>query len=213
MSRELTFSELKNILGYSEKEIVGERLSFLHDGEEEQEDINNIIDKVKRLGSASGELTVKGKNKEERVVVFNAMSKSENGEAVTIVKFRDITEYKRLALRDGLTGTFNKRFFDGQLPKEISAVKRHSRVLSLLALDIDYFKRVNDVWGHSTGDSVLKEFTIIIEKSIRTSDVLCRCGGEEFSVILPRTDVKDAFIVAEKIRAAVEKYLFVEKDG
>ncbi|MBU4312050.1 MAG: TIGR00730 family Rossman fold protein, partial [Candidatus Omnitrophica bacterium] len=209
----VTFSELENILGYSEKEIIGKHLSFLHDKEEGRGDINNIIDKAKKLGSASGELTVKSKDREERVVVFNAISNKENGELATTVKLRDITEYKRLILRDNLTGAFNPRFFADQLPKEISTAQRHSRVLTLVALDIDHFKNVNDTWGHLTGDSVLQEFVRIIEKSIRSSDTLCRCGGEEFSVILPRTTAKKAFAAAEKIRAAVEQSLFVEKDG
>ena len=205
----VTFSELENILGYSEEEIIGKHFSFLRD-EEEQGDINNIIDKAKRLGSTGGELTVKSKKGEERVVVFNAISKNENGESVTTVKLRDITEYKRLTLRDRLTEALNRRFFDDQLPTEISTAKRHSRVLSLLFLDIDHFKKVNDTWGHSAGDYVLQEFVKIIEECIRPDDVLCRYGGEEFAVILPRTSTRRAHLVAERIRTAIEKSTFLE---
>ena len=123
----------------------------------------------------------------------------------------DITERKKLenhlahlSITDPLTGAKNRRFFTETTQKEIERSKRYNASLSLLLLDIDFFKKINDTYGHAAGDQVLKQFVASIEPALRNSDIFCRIGGEEFSILLVETDLKLAKNIAERIRALVE---------
>ncbi|KJS01104.1 MAG: diguanylate cyclase [Desulfobulbaceae bacterium BRH_c16a] len=109
-----------------------------------------------------------------------------------------------LANVDGLTGAFNHRYFQNALDQEISRSIRHGNEISILFIDIDFFKKFNDTYGHQAGDFVLTEFARTIQDNIRQYDILARYGGEEFVVILPETGTEEALIVAEKLRAAIE---------
>lgn len=109
------------------------------------------------------------------------------------------------AATDTLTGAFNRRAFDRRLKDEWSAHARLQRRLSLLLLDIDHFKALNDEFGHAAGDETLVEVVQRIRTALRTDDVLCRHGGEEFTIVLPDTDLEGAHVVAEKVRLAVAK--------
>ncbi len=109
-----------------------------------------------------------------------------------------------LANIDGLTGIYNHRFFQNALDQEISRAIRHESCVSLLLIDIDHFKLFNDTYGHQVGDFVLVEFAKILRENIRKYDILARYGGEEFAVILPKTTMKDAWAVGEKLRIAIE---------
>lgn len=111
----------------------------------------------------------------------------------------------RLATTDELTGIFNRRHFVDVGRKEIDRCTRYGRRMSLLYIDIDHFKQVNDTWGHSAGDSVLKELAREIAGILRRQDTVARIGGEEFAVILPETEAKKAFAVAESLRLAIEQ--------
>ena len=113
-----------------------------------------------------------------------------------------------LANVDGLTGVYNHRYFQNALDQEISRAIRHETSLSLLFIDIDFFKKFNDTYGHQVGDFVLAEFAKTIRDNIRQYDVLARYGGEEFVVILPETTTEEALIVAEKLRDIIEKTNF-----
>ena len=114
-------------------------------------------------------------------------------------------QLRLLALKDGLTSLYNHTYFQDALVTEISKAKRYHRNLSLLVLDIDHFKSVNDTHGHLFGDLVLKQVARNIRKSIRKSDIAARYGGEEFTVILPETDLKGAVLLAERLREIIEK--------
>lgn len=107
------------------------------------------------------------------------------------------------ASTDTLTGAFNRRAFDRRLKDEWSAHARMKRCLSLLLLDIDNFKALNDEYGHAAGDETLVEVVQRIRTALRADDVLCRHGGEEFTIVLPDTDLDGAHVVAEKVRLAV----------
>jgi len=109
-----------------------------------------------------------------------------------------------LATIDSLTQLFNKRHFDEVFGKEVSRASNVQSPLSLIVLDIDHFKRINDGFGHPAGDAVLKHVASIIKGQIRQNDCLCRVGGEEFALILPLTPLPLAAQAAELIRAAVE---------
>jgi len=114
------------------------------------------------------------------------------------------TLYK-LAVSDDLTGLFIYRYFKSRLAEEIERAKRYKNALSLIILDIDYFKKVNDTYGHLAGNKVLQKLAGIIEENIRLSDIACRQGGEEFAIILPNTNLAGAKILAERLRSTVEK--------
>ena len=115
---------------------------------------------------------------------------------------------QELAYTDGLTSIFNRRYFDQRYSREILRAKRYKRALSLLMVDIDYFKKYNDTFGHLMGDKVLRKVANIIEEELRRADIVCRYGGEEFVVILPEIDQDNAFRVAEKLRTAVRTISF-----
>jgi diguanylate cyclase (GGDEF)-like protein len=109
------------------------------------------------------------------------------------------------AQTDGLTGVANRRAFHDILNKEFMRAVRHKSDLSFLMMDIDFFKKINDTYGHIVGDDVLKKLTETTSSIIRNYDFLARFGGEEFAVILPNTDTKDALKLAERIRDAIER--------
>jgi two-component system, cell cycle response regulator len=117
--------------------------------------------------------------------------------------------FRRLAMHDGLTDIFNKRYFVESLRGELSRAARHDRPLSLILFDIDHFKRINDEYGHLAGDAILKEMASRVGAQLRPSDVFARYGGEEFVILLPDTPVDGGHAVAEKIRQSIESRDFV----
>jgi diguanylate cyclase (GGDEF)-like protein len=114
------------------------------------------------------------------------------------------------ATTDFLTGVYNRRYLEEMLVSELSFARRHGQPMSLMLMDLDHFKEVNDSHGHQTGDEVLREFAELVKRSIRTEDHLGRYGGEEFAVIARATDVGRAIHKAERIRAMVERHPFSE---
>jgi two-component system, cell cycle response regulator len=113
-------------------------------------------------------------------------------------------EMYQLAITDNLTQLKTRRQFDEELGKECGRVRRHGRYLSLLMLDIDYFKRVNDTHGHPAGDAVLYKVSQVLRARVREHDVAARVGGEELAVLMPETDLAGAVAVAEDVRASIE---------
>lgn len=111
----------------------------------------------------------------------------------------------RAAHKDPLTGTHNRASFDSSLLREVELARRHGTALSMIVIDIDLFKSINDTYGHSVGDNVIKNLTRVIDKVIRKSDMLFRFGGEEFVVLLSNTDRDGALLLAERIRRGVEQ--------
>ena len=111
----------------------------------------------------------------------------------------------RLAVTDELTGLNNRRFFIESFSKTVSAAQRHKQPLSLISIDLDYFKKVNDTFGHSVGDLVLKEFSTLLKMMVRVEDVACRLGGEEFMILLPHTTGEASIALAERIRFSFEQ--------
>ncbi len=122
-------------------------------------------------------------------------------------------ELKELALSDKLTSLYNRRSFDLRLVEETSRADRYKQELSLIMIDCDDFKRYNDTYGHQTGDKLLKELADIIEKSIRNSDSGFRYGGDEFAVLLPVCDIKNAEHVAQRLVEKVYIHQFKDVEG
>jgi len=111
---------------------------------------------------------------------------------------------KLLSVTDALTELFNRRHFDILLRKEISYAQRHQKKVSLIIFDIDYFKSINDKYGHSVGDATLFSIAKLIESCTRESDICCRIGGEEFAIICRETDMHEIRIIAENLRIKLE---------
>jgi diguanylate cyclase (GGDEF)-like protein len=118
----------------------------------------------------------------------------------------------RMSVTDGLTNLSNRKQLDAMLGEEIPRARRHGRELSVLMLDIDHFKGINDGFGHLAGDSVLRGLASILQKRLRPNDRLGRYGGEEFCAILPETSLRSAAKIGEELRALVEAYAFVADD-
>jgi len=112
------------------------------------------------------------------------------------------------ALRDGLTRAFNKKYFLTRLDTELAYARRHKTNLSLVMLDVDYFKRVNDTYGHLAGDAVLVTLAQLVQKTLRAEDVFARYGGEEFAIICRGVSREQAWVLAERIRSLVETTSF-----
>ncbi len=123
---------------------------------------------------------------------------------------------RKLAIQatvDSLTNIYNRRAFDEFAAKGVLRAQRDKRPISLLMMDIDLFKQVNDSYGHQIGDKVLKEFSLRLKNSLRQYDILARYGGEEFSLLLPDTNADTAMIIAEKLRHTIAQPVFCLKDG
>lgn len=111
---------------------------------------------------------------------------------------------------DMLTGAFNRRYFEFALHQEISRVNRKRGEFSLILMDIDYFKSINDTYGHATGDRVLKEISVVVKETVRKADIFARVGGEEFVCLLPETSSEAALLTAERIRKLIESHQSTE---
>ena len=119
-----------------------------------------------------------------------------------------MTKMAEMSTTDALTGLYNRRYFTEALEREMARAKRYGTSLVMCMMDLDYFKRVNDAYGHTAGDMVLAEIGKILKDCIRQSDLGCRYGGEEFAVILPDTDAKKAKTVCERFRETVAGHPF-----
>ena len=122
---------------------------------------------------------------------------------------RDLEEE---TLLDPLTGVHNRRAYEKRIQEEVARFEHHGQIFSILMIDIDNFKSVNDRYGHWAGDRCLEEVTKLIEKILRGTDFLARYGGEEFITILPGTDEQGIYIVAERLRELVERARFLYQD-
>lgn len=130
-------------------------------------------------------------------------------ELLTIFKMKyQYTEKEFMSVLDGLTGLYNRRQFEIGLEQEHNRSKRHPSDFSLAILDIDFFKKVNDTYGHQYGDYVLKTVASIMKSSFRKTDMLYRYGGEELVMIMPETNIEGALIPVQRLRRAVEEYDF-----
>jgi diguanylate cyclase (GGDEF)-like protein len=117
-------------------------------------------------------------------------------------------ELYQLAIVDGLTRVFNRRYLMDFLSRELSRCRRHARPLSLLLFDIDHFKQINDSFGHSGGDVVLRTIVDVARQGVRREECLARYGGDEFAIVMPETELPGARVVAERTRGLVELHPF-----
>lgn len=125
---------------------------------------------------------------------------------ITLKQTRDL--FERQARIDYLTGIYNRLMFSELLEAEMQRARRYGSDLSLVMFDLDHFKMINDTYSHTMGDHVLKEVGLIVSESIRAHDIFARWGGEEFMVLIPKTDQGQAVILAEKLRSLFENHDF-----
>ena len=118
------------------------------------------------------------------------------------------TQTKQLSITDALTNLYNRRYFETTFAREFARAKRYNSQLSLVVVDIDWFKKINDTYGHSCGDYVLRELSWLMAENFRQTDIIFRYGGEEFVILLTETDGNSAIIPVERLRRAVEDNKF-----
>ncbi len=137
--------------------------------------------------------------------------RNDNKEIIAIyITIQDVTDFViyehkliQMAKIDGLTGIYNRRYLDNRLTEEIERSRRHGNPLSILMLDIDHFKKINDTHGHLCGDYALRKISELLQELVRTSDILGRYGGEEFCCVLPETPFEQAVVLAERCREQI----------
>ncbi|UCD34069.1 MAG: diguanylate cyclase [Nitrospiraceae bacterium] len=171
------------------------------------EDFNNLM------------FHLKAKEDELRAILETSEDKNRELEALNekIKKLVDALDRKNtllreLSIKDGLTGLYNYRFFREILHEQFNLSKRFNFPLSCVIVDVDYFKAVNDTYGHQRGDAILTQLAEILQGNVREADKVVRYGGEEFVMVLPYTDHDAAFIKAERLRAIVSEYPFAAGD-
>ena len=144
------------------------------------------------------------------------MEHLENLMGQLIYPLRNAVWYQRAlqaAKIDALTGAHNRAALNETLEREVELAHRHHSALSIIMLDLDHFKQINDNYGHITGDDVLRECVKCCEQALRSTDLLFRFGGEEFAVILPGVNANGASLAAERIRKIIEKHVFNSRQG
>lgn len=176
-------------------------------------DTDAFIEELATNSDWQGELQYCKKNNETVWLDANITAEpSSSSESLTYsVICQDITDKKEvelLSITDPLTGAFNRNRFNQTCTHELDVARRYGPPLSLVIIDIDHFKSINDTHGHLAGDSVLKEISSIIKQNIRSTDIFARWGGEEFTLLLPQTQLDNACVAAEKLRSLIESYEF-----
>lgn len=154
------------------------------------------------LASLSGEV------EQLCIVVYDVTDEAVSRQSATALN----EKLELISRVDGLTGLYNRRYWEEQFSLEYKRSKRNDAPASVMMLDIDHFKNINDTYGHPAGDQVIKSLAQIIKKSIRETDIAGRYGGEEFAIILPDTVASNARMVGERIRRLAEAYT-VEHEG
>ncbi len=218
---ELVFfnKEAEKTFGYESEEIIGQHINKLiptEYHERHNKHIRNFLNEkiVSRLMSVRGDVEVKGLRKDNTVFFCEiSILKVGTQEGILLVAIlRDITKRKELEKKlknlaeiDALTGLMNRGTIENVLRREIERASRYDKNLALLMIDIDYFKKVNDTFGHDMGDFVLKHLSLVCLDNIREVDFIGRWGGEEFVILMPEIDAKGVIVVAEKLRSSIEK--------
>lgn len=204
----------ERLMGYSAEEVMGQNPKILQ-GPDTDDKTRYQMRKAMRAGRPiRTQILNYDKYGNELWLDINMVPLfDENGELAYYAAIeRDLTEYKRLqthlesmANTDSLTGLSNRQAFLHRAEKEFSRARRYARMLSVVMIDVDHFKTINDRYGHGVGDEVLRQVSAICQCSLRGSDLLGRIGGEEFVLLLPDTPLANAIYVAERMREQLAK--------
>ena len=143
----------------------------------------------------------------EEIIKSFPISETNKMDVIKKINFM-YTQTKYMSVTDALTGLYNRRHFENTLEREFLRAKRYSNDLSLAVLDVDFFKKINDTYGHLCGDYVLKEIAYMALQTFRKTDIVFRYGGEEIVILLTETPLEKAIIPLERLRKAIEDYPF-----
>lgn len=204
----------RELFDYSTEEILGRQTSMLTPSKEKFEEYRKYFIQTQEGIVQSEELLYKKKDgtlfwtKLEGIRIYG-----DDNDILILWSFGDIDKevkyrekLKELATVDPMTGLYNRRYFMDVSSNILSLAKRDGSELSIIMLDIDKFKNINDTYGHHIGDLVIIALSDILKQNIRTSDIICRFGGEEFIILVPETGIDDAYNIAEKIRKLIQTY-------
>jgi diguanylate cyclase (GGDEF)-like protein/PAS domain S-box-containing protein len=212
----------RRMFGYTEEEAMGQMLDILvpsrfhlqHSMMVDEFGAGHVA--TRHMGQRSRQIFGRRKDDSEFLASIQIMKVEDNGRQYYAAIIRDISENKRteeellrLAATDPLTGAFNRREFTSIADREALRSSRYHHALSILMFDIDYFKRLNDTYGHAAGDKALQRFTTLCCNALRNVDIFGRWGGEEFVALLPETDIEGASIIAERLRKIVNDNVLV----
>lgn len=202
-----------NITGYSKEELIGKSHNLIRHPDMPSEIYKDLWQTITKGNIWRGE--IKNQRKDGSYYWVSSMITpilNEQGEISGYTSIReDITDKKKveeLSITDQLTKLFNRHRIEEVFASEIERAFRYQRTFSLVILDIDHFKNINDNYGHDMGDSVLIDIAKIMQRETRKSDLVGRWGGEEFIIIMPETSMKDALEAIEKLRIEIEHYPF-----
>jgi diguanylate cyclase (GGDEF)-like protein/PAS domain S-box-containing protein len=202
--------------GYSKEELLGKEISIIKHPQRDKQIIKELWDTILEQKTWTGIIKNKKKNGEEfwleQTIIPKINEENKNIENFLSISV-DITakkELEKMAQIDKLTNIYNRRMLDDFLRIEVDIADRHKENLSLIIIDIDYFKTVNDTFGHLMGDYILTQISKIILENIRNSDIFGRYGGEEFLIICRKTNKENAFTLAEKLRILIKDFKFNE---
>lgn len=213
------FTELT---GYTQEDVSGNNPRMLQTNETDEETKNIIRQGLERHVPVRATVKNYSKTGEEYWLDLSIMPLRNSQGIVShfVAIQRDVTEQKNieqklevLSRKDPLTGLLNRRSLDEILENELSRFKRSGEIYSLLVLDIDHFKLINDNYGHSTGDVAIQTITQSCESNLRLYDKMARVGGEEFCVLLPLSNKKVAYAIAEKLREVVSNASITTRNG
>lgn len=212
----------EHMSGYSIEEVIGKNPRILKSGLTDPLIYEKMWNTISNGGIWNGEQINKKKDgslyyEDSRITpIYN----KDNELTYYMAVKHDITERKRLekklkeiAIRDPLTNAYNRRYILDRMNQITESYKRVKKIFSIAMLDIDFYKDVNDVYGHQAGDHILVEFVEIINDVIRSYDILGRYGGEEFILIFPDTHKEEAYNVVKRILNKVRQYCFIYEDN
>ena len=215
----------EEMFGYTDKEVLGKRLDMLmperfqlqHDVMVEEFGAGSLD--TRHMGRRNRQIYGRRKDGNEFIASSQIMRLGDKNARYYGAVFRDISQSKkteeellRLAATDPLTGCFNRREFSLIVEREALRAHRYHHPLSLMMLDLDHFKKLNDKYGHTAGDKVLQRFTTLCVNTLRNVDFFGRWGGEEFVALLRETDIEGAGIIAERLRKIVSENVLTYND-
>ncbi len=206
------------MFGFTAKETVGERLDMLmperfqlqHDVMVDEFGAGSL--ETKTMSRRNRQIYGRRKDGNEFVANAQIIRLGDKTTRYYAALFRDVSQNKRteeellrLAATDPLTGAYNRREFTQMAEREALRSHRYHHPLSMMMMDLDHFKRLNDTYGHTAGDKVLQRFTTLCSNTLRNVDIFGRWGGEEFVALLPETDIEGASIIAERLRKIISE--------